>query len=41
MVFFQGRADFTERFPTIRLYTTEPKRTADKFDILVSVRAPV
>lgn len=41
MVFFQGRTDFTERFPTVRLYTTEPKRVANKFDILVSVRAPV
>jgi len=41
MIFFQGRAEFQERFPTIRLYTTEPKRVAEKFDVLVSVRAPV
>ena len=41
MVFFQGRAEFQERFPKIRLYTTAPKRLAKKFDILVSVRAPV
>lgn len=41
MVFFQGRTDFQERFPKTRLYTTEPKRVAEKFDILVSVRAPV
>lgn len=41
MIFFQGRAEFQERFPTIRLYTTEPKRIAEKFDVLVSVRAPV
>ena len=40
-IFFQGRAEFTERFPQIRLYTTEPKRMANKFDVLVSVRAPV
>ena len=40
-IFFQGRAEFTERFPDIRLFTTEPKRMADKFDVLVSVRAPV
>jgi type I restriction enzyme S subunit len=40
-LFFQGRAEFTERFPKKRLYTTEPKRLADKFDVLVSVRAPV
>ncbi len=40
-VFFQGRTDFMERFPTVRLYTTEPKRIAEKFDVLVSVRAPV
>jgi type I restriction enzyme, S subunit len=41
MVFFQGRTDFDFRFPTVRLYTTEPKRIAEKFDVLVSVRAPV
>ena len=41
MIFFQGRAEFQERFPKIRLYTTEPKRIAEKFDVLVSVRAPV
>ena len=40
-VFYQGRTDFGFRFPTIRLYTTEPKRFADKNDILMSVRAPV
>ena len=40
-VFYQGRTDFRFRFPTIRLYTTEPKRFADKNDILMSVRAPV
>ena len=40
-VFFQGRAEFGFRFPTIRLYTTEPKRMARKNDVLMSVRAPV
>ena len=40
-VFYQGRTDFGFRFPTIRLYTTEPKRFANKGDILMSVRAPV
>lgn len=40
-VFFQGRAEFQDRFPKTRLYTTEPKRMAEKFDVLVSVRAPV
>jgi len=40
-VFYQGRTDFGFRFPTNRLYTTEPKRIASKFDVLVSVRAPV
>jgi type I restriction enzyme S subunit len=39
--FFQGRADFGFRFPTKRIYTTNPKRFAQKFDTLVSVRAPV
>jgi type I restriction enzyme S subunit len=40
-VFYQGRADFTNRFPRRRLYTTDPKRIAQKGDILLSVRAPV
>ncbi len=40
-VFFQGRAEFGFRFPSIRLYTTEPKRMAYSNDILMSVRAPV
>ena len=40
-VFYQGRTDFGWRYPTVRLYTTEPKRVADKEDVLLSVRAPV
>ena len=38
---FQGNADFGFRFPQNRVYTTEPKRFAEKFDTLISVRAPV
>lgn len=41
MIFFQGRTDFGFRFPTTRMFTTEPKRIASKNDILFSVRAPV
>ena len=40
-VFFQGRAEFGFRFPTRRLYTTDPKRMAQDNDVLMSVRAPV
>lgn len=40
-IFFQGRAEFGFRFPTVRLYTTEPKRMAYANDTLMSVRAPV
>ena len=40
-VFYQGRAEFGTRFPTRRLFTTDPKRIAKKFDTLMSVRAPV
>ncbi|MGQ0793885.1 MAG: restriction endonuclease subunit S [Deltaproteobacteria bacterium] len=39
--FFQGRTDFEFRFPSNRIYTTQPKRFAKKLDTLVSVRAPV
>ena len=41
MIFFQGRTDFGHRFPSVRLYTTEPKRIASKGETLLSVRAPV
>ena len=40
-IFFQGRAEFGFRFPTVRLFTTEPKRMACANDTLMSVRAPV
>lgn len=40
-IFFQGRAQFGFRFPTVRLYTTEPNRIACANDTLMSVRAPV
>lgn len=40
-VFFQGRAEFGFRFPTRRLFTTDPKRMALANDALMSVRAPV
>ena len=40
-VFYQGRAEFGSRFPSRRLFTTQPKRMAEKGDILMSVRAPV
>ncbi len=41
IIFYQGRSDFGVRFPTERIYTTEPTRFAEKFDTLISVRAPV
>lgn len=40
-VFYQGRAEFGFRFPTRRLFTTDPKRMAQENDVLMSVRAPV
>lgn len=40
-VFYQGRAEFGERFPTQRLFTTAPKRMAKENSVLMSVRAPV
>lgn len=41
MPFYQGRRDFSFRYPTPRVYCTAPKRFAKKGDTLVSVRAPV
>ncbi|MEJ8553908.1 restriction endonuclease subunit S [Tepidibacter sp. Z1-5] len=40
-VFYQGRTDFSDRFPVRRLFTTEPKKMAKLGDVLLSVRAPV
>ncbi|UGS42263.1 restriction endonuclease subunit S [Pseudocitrobacter corydidari] len=39
--FFQGKTDFGFRFPSERIYCTDPKRLAYKLDTLLSVRAPV
>ena len=41
MIFYQGRTDFGRRFPTARVYTTNPTRYAKEGDVLLSVRAPV
>lgn len=38
---YQGNADFGFRFPSNRVFTTDPKRFAEKNDTLISVRAPV
>ena len=39
--FYQGRADFGFRFPSQRVFCTDPTRFAEAGDTLVSVRAPV
>lgn len=39
--FYQGRTDFGFRFPSQRVFCTEPTRVAEVGDTLVSVRAPV
>lgn len=39
--FLQGNRTFGKRFPTISTYCTNPKKIANKGDILFSVRAPV
>ncbi|MGA1262940.1 MAG: restriction endonuclease subunit S, partial [Prochlorothrix sp.] len=39
--FFQGCTDYGFRYPSNRVYCTDPKRLASKNDTLVSVRAPV
>ena len=41
MIFYQGSSDFGFRFPSIRVFTTEPKRLAVTNSVLFSVRAPV
>ena len=39
--FYQGNADFGEDNPTPRIWCTDPKKIAEKGDILISVRAPI
>ena len=39
--FYQGNADFGKLHPTAVHWCTEPKKTAEKGDILISVRAPI
>jgi len=39
--FFQGARDFSARHPQPRVFTTDPRRRAERGDILLSVRAPV
>ena len=39
--FYQGNADFGELYPTARIGCNEPKKIANKNDILISVRAPI
>lgn len=41
MPMYQGNADFRFRFPSRRVFTIDPKRVAQRFDTLISVRAPV
>lgn len=39
--FLQGKAEFGDTFPTIKKWTTDPKKFAQTGSVLVSVRAPV
>ena len=39
--FFQGNADFGERYPVARVWCNAPTKIAQPEDILISVRAPI
>lgn len=39
--FFQGKTEFGDLYPTIRVYCSQPTKIAEKDDILLSVRAPI
>lgn len=39
--FFQGNADFGERYPVTRVWSSMPTKKANANDILISVRAPI
>lgn len=39
--FYQGRKDFGRKYPTVGTYCTDPKKIAQKGDVLLTIRAPV
>ncbi len=39
--FFQGKAEFTEKYPIVKKWTTQPTKIALPNSVLMSVRAPV
>jgi type I restriction enzyme, S subunit len=39
--FFQGKADYGEKYPSVRYWCTEPTKISLPDDILISMRAPV
>jgi len=39
--FFQGKADYGKKFPTVRFWCSEPTKISLPDDILISMRAPV
>jgi type I restriction enzyme S subunit len=39
--FFQGKTDFGDVYPKVRIFCTSPNKIAEADDILISVRAPV
>ncbi|MDD6082575.1 MAG: restriction endonuclease subunit S [Oscillospiraceae bacterium] len=39
--FFQGNADFGDRYPVTRVWCNSPTKIAESGDILISVRAPI
>jgi len=39
--FFQGKADFGDHYPTVRVWCNEPKKIAQPGDVLITIRAPV
>ena len=39
--FFQGKADFGDKYTKVKHYTTQPTKIAEQNDVLMSVRAPV
>src|SRR3989344_4968675 len=39
--FFQGKAEFGKKYPSVKKWTTKPSKFSKSGDILMSVRAPV
>ncbi len=39
--FYQGKSEFSDIYPVVEKYCSEPIKIVDSDDVLISVRAPI